>query len=99
MFHLNKKNLIYVFLSVVIVLVLVAGSVSNTNGFYDSHGVEGFGGPFQTFLVDLFLKYLLIPTLILVAIGFGISYFVNRSMKSANAALVKSANAALVPNR
>jgi len=95
MFHLTKKNLVYVFLSVVIVLVLVAGSVSNTNGFannYDSHAVEGFS-PFQTFLVDIFLKYLLIPALIIIAIWLGISYFVNKSMKSANAALVKSANA------
>jgi len=90
MLHLSKKNLVYVFLSVVIVLVLVAASVSNTNGFannYDSYGVEGFS-PFQTFLFDIFLKYLLIPTLIIIAIWLGISYFVNKSMKSANAGLL-----------
>ena len=91
MLHLNKKTLVYVFLSIVIVLVLVAGSVSNTNGFannYDSHGVEGFGGPFQTFLFDVFFKYLLIPALIFVAIWLGVSYFVNKSIKPANAALL-----------
>jgi len=91
MFHLNKKTLVYVFLSVVIILVLVAGSVSKTNGFannYDSHGVEGFGGPFQTFLFDVFFKYLLVPTLILVAIWLGVSYFVNKRSISANAALL-----------
>jgi hypothetical protein len=50
-----------------------------TNNYYNK-GVEGFStlsGPFQNFLVDIFLTYLLIPTLILVAIWLGVSYFVN----------------------